>query len=318
MPPTLSVIVPVYNEEDALPTTYETLNTYLNSLNVTFEVLVIDNGSRDKTEAIMQDITSRDKVWRYVRLSRDFSYQNSLTAAMSMARGEAIVTIDADLQDPPEMIEQFIDYWKQGYDIVYGFRNKRAGESRIRMFLTEIMLRVITFLSDYPVPKYSSDFRLISSRVRDALLQMPESNRYLRGLVHWVGFKQIGIPYQRRPRSLGADTRGTSAGPVLLVNLTLDAIFSFSRKPLRLFFFIGIFTMFLAIALIIGYVVLSLFSNPPRGIMTLLVFALIQLGFTAFGFGIVGEYIGRIYEESKRRPLWIIDYTLNFEEPEDE
>lgn len=305
----LSVIIPVFNEEEALQDTYNILTQTLEAYR--YEVVVTDNGSTDATERIMQSLATRDERWRYIRLSRNFGYQNSLTVALKYASGDAIVTIDADLQDPPEMIADFVTAWQQGYEIVYGLREKRAGESRFRMWATNLALRLISSSSDVPIPVHSSDFRLISRRVRDHFIQMPENNRYLRGLIHWLGFKQKGIPYERRPRQVGIH-RPTSASPLFLILFTLDAIFSFSLKPLRAFTVFGVLTTIGSVALIGVYLIASLFGSPPPGIMTLLILMLFQIGMNAVGIGLLGEYVGRSYAETKQRPLYIVDYTLGF------
>jgi polyisoprenyl-phosphate glycosyltransferase len=314
--PLLSVIVPVFNEEIALPHTYGILNKVLDSLDRSYEVIVMDNGSTDNTESIMQDIAAKNRIWRYVRLSRNFGYQNSITAGMSMARGQAIVVIDVDLQDPPDMIPQFLEQWEAGYEIVYGVRIKRTGEPRIRIWATMQAMRLISWLSDYPLPLHSGDFRLISRRVRDAFVQMPENSRYVRGMIHWLGYKQIGLPYTRRGRQFGSAGRQWGPGLISLIGFTMNAIFSFSLKPLRLFSVLGGLILIISILAIPVYLLLlTIGRTPPSGFATLLFFSIFNLGVTALGTGILGEYLGRTYIEVKRRPLWLVDYTLNLEEP---
>src|SRR5713226_10137447 len=199
-----SLVVPVLNEEEVLRATYATLNQVLESLNLAFEVIVVDNGSTDQTPAIMKEICDRDPRWIFIRLSRNFGYQNSITAGMLAARGDAIMIIDADLQDPPELIPAFMAKWREGYDIVYGVREKRMGESPLRVIPTMLAMRFITWMSDeVKLPLHSGDFRLITRRVRDAFAHLPEATRYLRGMIHWLGFKQIGIPYTRLGRRKG-------------------------------------------------------------------------------------------------------------------
>lgn len=209
------------------------------------------------------------------------------------------------------MIADFVTWWQQGYEIVYGLREKRAGESPFRMWLTTLALRLISYSSDGIIPVHSSDFRLISRRVRDLFIQMPENNRYLRGMIHWVGFRQKGLPYERRPRQVGVH-RPTSASPLILVMLTLDAIFSFSLKPLRFFTLFGVVVTIGSILLIVVYLVASLFGAAPPGILTLIILMLFQIGLNAIGIGLLGEYVGRNYTEAKQRPLYIVDYTRGF------
>jgi polyisoprenyl-phosphate glycosyltransferase len=313
--PVLTVVVPVFNEEVALPQTYKLLDDLLKRFNRSYEVVVMDNGSTDNTESIAQSLALQNPLWRYVRLSRNFGYQNSITCGMKMARGQAIVVIDVDLQDPPELIEEFLKHWDQGYEIVYGVRLKRVEEPTIRVWMTMQAMRLISWLSDYPLPPHSGDFRLISQRVRDAFVEMPESNRYVRGMIHWLGFKQIGIPYTRRGRQFGAQgRRWGGTGITSLFSVMANAMFGFSLKPLRLFSMFGAFMLVLCIVLMPIYLILLIVGRePPAGFATLLFFSLINLGITSLGTGILGEYLGRTYAEVKRRPLWLIDYTLNFD-----
>lgn len=315
MSPTLTLIVPVFNEEDALPQAIPLLEGILKETGLPYEIIVIDNGSSDGTEGIAQGLAKQFAHLRYVRLSRNFGYQNSLSAAMSMAMGDAIISIDVDLQDPPELIHEFVKHWQAGYDIVYGVREQRTGERASRIWATQLALRFIRLMSDHPIPERSGDFRLISRKVRDAFIELPENNRYLRGMIHWLGFKQIGIPYTRQGRQFGADTHGSSNNLWRLLLVVADAILSFSMKPLRFFFFLGIIILALVLLAVFVYTALAILGNPPRGFTTLILVSLAHLGLTSIGFGILGEYIGRIYTEAKRRPLWLVDYTLNFDQP---
>jgi len=309
--PVLSMVVPVLNEQDVLRDTCRTLDRVLHSLNTPYEVVVVDNGSTDGTPAIMQSVCAENPRWKYVRLSRNFGYQNSITAGMLAARGEAIMVIDADLQDPPELIPQFVAKWREGYDIVYGVREKRTGESPVRIALTMMAMRFITWMSDdFKLPAHSGDFRLISRRARDAFSQLPETNRYVRGMIHWLGFRQIGIPYTRRGRTKGE----SKANPLYLIGFTFNAIFNFSVKPLRMFTVFGLSVLAVALLLSGFYVAMRFLSTTPPGLTTIFLLLLINLGIMSLGIGILGEYIAKIYAESKRRPLWLIDYTLNMED----
>ena len=306
--PTFSMVVPVLNEQEVFLDTYSTLNRVLEGLGMPFEVVVVDNGSTDQTPALVGAICKQDPRWKYIRLSRNFGYQNSITAGMLAAGGEAIMVIDADLQDPPELIAEFVAQWRQGYDIVYGVRSKRTGESRWRVIPTMLAMRLITWMSDdVKLPVHSGDFRLITRRVRDAFAQLPETNRYVRGLIHWLGFRQIGIPYVRRGRLKGQ----TKVNFTYLFGFTLNAIFNFSIKPLRMFSLFGLGILAVTGILGVTYLVMSLLTNPPPGITTILMLLLLNLGVVSVGIGVLGEYLAKIYAESKRRPLWIVDYTLN-------
>jgi polyisoprenyl-phosphate glycosyltransferase len=307
-----SLVVPVLNEEEVIGDTYRTLNQTLEDLGMPFEVLVVDNASTDQTPAIMAAICANDPRWKFIRLSRNFGYQNSSTAGMLSARGDAIMLIDADLQDPPELIKEFVAKWREGYDVVYGVREKRVGEPWLRVFPTMLAMRFITWMSDeVKLPLHSGDFRLISRRVRDAFAHLPEATRYLRGMIHWLGFKQIGIPYTRRGRTKGK----TKVNFSLLFGFMFNAVFNFSIKPLRMFSFLGVGIIGVTIVLGMVYLAMSFLTNPPRGVTTVLMLLLMNLGVTSLGIGILGEYIAKIYAESKRRPLWLVDYTLNMDGP---
>jgi dolichol-phosphate mannosyltransferase len=308
--PMFSMVVPVLNEQEAMPRTYATLTTVLEGLGMPFEVVVTDNCSSDATPEIMKDICARDPRWKFVRLSRNFGYQNSITAGMLAASGEAIMVIDADLQDPPELIPEFVKKWQEGYDIVYGVREKRSGESPLRVIPTMLAMRFITWMSDdVKLPLHSGDFRLITRRVRDAFASLPETTRYVRGMIHWLGFTQIGIPYVRLGRTQGH----TKVNLCYLVGFMFNAVFNFSVKPLRMFSLFGLGVLGLTAALGLLYFVMAFVTSPPRGITTILLLLLVNLGVLSLGIGILGEYIAKIYHESKRRPLWLVDYTLNFE-----
>jgi dolichol-phosphate mannosyltransferase len=307
-----SLVIPVLNEQEVIRGTYATLTEVLERLGMPYEVVVVDNGSSDATPAILHELCGRDARWRYIRLSRNFGYQSSITAGMLAARGDAIMVIDADLQDPPELIPQFVAKWREGYDVVYGVREKRTGESRLRVLPTMLAMRFITWMSDETkLPLHSSDFRLISRRVRDAYAALPETTRYVRGLIHWLGFRQVGIPYVRRGRVGGI----SKVNLRYLIDFTFNAVFNFSVKPLRMFSLLGLGVLGTAAALAALYVLGALLGRPPAGVTTILVLLLTNLGVMALGIGILGEYLAKVYTECKRRPLWLVDYTLNIEAP---
>jgi glycosyltransferase involved in cell wall biosynthesis len=305
-----SLVVPVLNEQDALPHTYATLTRVLEGLGMPYEVVVTDNCSTDKTPEIMRDVCARDPRWKFIRLSRNFGYQNSITAGMLAANGDAVMVIDADLQDPPELIPEFVKKWQEGFDIVYGVREKRTGESRLRVIPTMLAMRFITWSSDeVKLPLHSGDFRLITRRVRDAYAKLPETTRYVRGMIHWLGYKQIGIPYTRLGRAQGQ----TKVNLHYLAGFMFNAVFNFSVKPLRMFSLFGLGVLGLTALLAAVYVVMAFVTQPPPGVTTVLLLLLINLGVVSLGIGVLGEYIGKIYQESKRRPLFLVDYTLNLE-----
>jgi polyisoprenyl-phosphate glycosyltransferase len=311
--PLFSMVVPVLNEEAVLQDTYATLNRHLSETGLPYEVVVVDNGSTDSTPDMMAAICAKDPRWKFLRLSRNFGYQNSITAGMMAARGDAIMIIDADLQDPPELIPQFIARWREGYDIVYGVRAERTGESPLRVIPTMLAMRFITWMSDdIKLPLHSGDFRLISRRARDSFARLPETNRYVRGMIHWLGFKQIGIPYTRLGRIKGE----SKVNVLYLIGFMLNAVFSFSIKPLRMFSVFGACILGFTSLLAIVYVVMSFLTSPPPGVTTMLLLLLTNLGVMSLGIGVLGEYIAKIYAECKRRPLWLVDYSLNLSEAE--
>jgi len=307
-----SLVVPVMNEEEVLADTYATLQEILQTIDMPYEVIVVDNGSTDRSPEIMRSLCQSDSRWKYIRLSRNFGYQNSITAGMCAAAGDAIMVIDCDLQDPPELIPEFIAKWREGNDVVYGVRSHRTGESLLRIFPTMMAMRVISWMSDdVKLPLHSSDFRLISRRVRDAYQDLPETTRYVRGLIHWLGFRQVGVPYVRRGRLKGE----SKVNWRYLVDFTFNAISNFSVRPMRMFSIFGASILTLTGVLAVVYAALSFFLSPPPGLTTVLILLLANLGLTSLGFGVVGEYIGKIYMESKRRPLWLVDYSVNIAPP---
>lgn len=306
-PGLFSLVVPVLDEEAILLDTHATLAHHLDRLQLPYEVIVVDNGSTDRTPELMAAICSRDPRWKYLRLSRNFGYQHSITAGTLAASGEAIMNIDADLQDPPELIPHFLDLWRQGYDVVYGIREKRTGESACRIGLTMLAMRLITWLSDdVKLPPHGADFRLVSRRVRDAFAQLPETCRYVRGLIQWLGFRQVGVPYTRLGRVGGTSKVNWS----FLVGFTLDTIVNTSIKPVRLFGLLGLTTLGL-----VGILTLLWLIGWTGDLTGLHLLLLLNLGVLSSGIGIVGEYAARALLESKRRPLWLVDYTLNCEAP---
>ena len=307
-----SLIVPVLDEEEILLDTRTTLGGVLDRLGMPYEVLVVDNASGDRTPELMAEVCRDDPRWKYLRLSRNFGYQNSITAGMLAASGDAIMVIDADLQDPPEMIPRFVELWREGHDVVYGVREKRTGESAWRIGLTRLAMRAISWLSDdVKLPPHSGDFRLISRRVRDAYALLPEGCRYVRGLIHWLGFRQVGVPYTRRGRVGGS----SKVSWPFLVDFTVNAAVNFSFRPVRLFSALGLAALALTgvagLAWLGGHL-----AGRPVGLTAVHLLLLLNLGVLSGGIGVLGEYVARTHLESKRRPLWVLDYTLNLDAPD--
>jgi polyisoprenyl-phosphate glycosyltransferase len=307
---TLSIVIPCYNEEAVIEITIARLQAVRATLNdLHMEWVFVDDGSSDHTRKLLKDYAAREPCMKVVAFARNFGHQIAVTAGMDVAVGDALVILDADLQDPPEVIHQMIEKWREGYDVVYGVRTERAGEPVLKLTMAKLFYRVMARLSDVPIPVDSGDFRLISRNVIDVLKAMPERDRFLRGMVGWVGFRQIGIPYSRPGR-----VAGTSKFPLArLGRLALDGIVSFCTPPFRLVVALGLLSvLFSTIGILHSLFVWMFTSTSVEGwvaLMTLFV-ASIQL----LCIGVLGEYIGRIYQEAKRRPLYVIQEHHGFSE----
>lgn len=307
--PLVTIVIPARNEEANIPRLEQEVRAVIDALPHRFEIIVIDNASTDRTPQLIAEICARDPRWRYLRFSRDFTVEMSITAGYHHARGDAIIVLYSDLQDPPSLIPTFLAKWEEGYDVVYGTRTKRPGDPLWRNLAVMVAYRVISYFSDVPIPLNTGDFRLISRPVRDALEECGELNRYMRGLISWLGFRQIGVPYERRPRPAGE-----SKAPFWhLVTFVLSAITSFSLKPLRLFSAFGFLVMSVSLVAAAMYSVLALVGHPPAGITTLIVLAWMGIGLNSLGIGVLGEYVGRTYNEVKRRPLYVVQETRNLD-----
>ena len=305
----ISIVIPARNEQDNIEPLERELGECLHGLPYDFEFLVVDNGSTDGTEAAVKAICARDARWKYIRFSRDFGVEASLTAGYRLTTGAAIVVLYSDLQDPPQVIPTFLAKWREGYDVVYGVRTVRPGDAKWRNGMVKVVYRMISALADVKIPQNAGDFRLISRRVADALEQCNESNRYMRGLIAWLGFEQTGVEYERRPR-----LAGESKAPIgSLIVFALNAFTSFSVKPLRVFTYFGFGMLALSLLAATVYVLLFLTGDPPAGITTLIVLALMGIGINSLGIGVLGEYLGRTYAETKRRPLYVIADAVNIE-----
>jgi glycosyltransferase involved in cell wall biosynthesis len=315
----LSVIVPCYNEEAVLRTTHERLTSVLRGMReLRFEIIYVDDGSHDQTNKILREIQARDARVRALRLSRNFGHQIAVTAGLEQAAGDAVVVIDADLQDPPEVIPEMMQRWRDGYHVAYGSRIEREGESRFKLWTAKAFYRLINRLSDTRIPLDTGDFRLMDRKVVDVLLSMPERGRFLRGMVSWIGFRQVAVPYQRQSRPAGE-----SKYPLFkMMSFALDGIMSFSVLPLRLAVWTGIITIWLAVVGILVAVFVRVFGlydlQLGRGWASLFVAVLFMGGIQLVSLGIIGEYLGRIFTEVKRRPLYAVEERLGFENKNEE
>lgn len=311
--PLVSIVIPARNEEGNIARLQTELLAALAGLPYEFEFIVIDNASEDQTGGLVKAICASDPRWKYMRFSRNFSVEMSITAGYRAANGQAIIVLYSDLQDPPEVIPRFLQKWKEGFDVVYGVRQVRPGEPVWRNLLVKYVYRTIVWAAEVPIPLDAGDFRLITKEVRDALEQCDEYNRYLRGLIAWLGFRQIGIPYARRARY-----SGVSKAPFWeMVFFAFNGITSFSLKPLRLFTIFGGLVLGVSGVAILIYTILFLTGSPPPGITTIIVLLISAIGLNSFGIGVLGEYLGRTYSEVKRRPLYIVSETVNLPEPPD-
>jgi dolichol-phosphate mannosyltransferase len=269
----------------------------------------VDDGSRDETPKILGELQATSEQVRVLRLSRNFGHQVAVTAGLENASGQGVVIIDADLQDPPELIPEMVRRWREGYHVAYGQRTERQGETGFKLWSAKAFYRLINRLSETEMPLDTGDFRLMDRKVVDSLLAMPERDRYLRGMVSWVGFKQVAVPYQRVRR-----LAGESKYPLLkMVRFATDGIVSFSIVPLKIAIWTGFIAIWLAIAgIIVAVTVRLLDKNLDRGWASLFVAVLFMGGIQLVSLGIIGEYLGRIYTEVKRRPLYIVQERLGF------
>ena len=305
--PTLSVVVPCYNEQESIHACHEKLTEVLSALKESYEIVYVDDGSRDKTAELLEQIHARDAHVVVVRLSRNFGHQPAVTAGLSASLGQAVVIIDADLQDPPDLIPEMVALWRSGYKVVYGIRRTRDGETPFKLWTAKAFYRLINSLSDVEIPVDTGDFRLIDRVVVDVFLQMPERHRLLRGMWSWIGFPQVGLPYQRAPRFAGE----TKYPLRKMLGLALDGIVSFSVVPLRLVTALGFLSAGAAFIGIIYTLWVRLLTHSwVRGWAISFVGMLFMAGVQMLCLGILGEYIGRIYTESKQRPLFIQHQVL--------
>ncbi|MFC2155315.1 glycosyltransferase family 2 protein [Acidobacteriota bacterium] len=305
-----SIVVPVYNEEEVVHESYKQLKEVMDGLHENYELIFINDGSKDKTADILKDFCKKDKRLKLIDFSRNFGHQVAISAGMDSAEGDAVVVIDADLQDPPQVIPQMIDRWKEGYDVVYGKRMKRQGETIFKKLTAAAFYRFLKKMTDVDIPVDVGDFRLIDRSVCAAMKKIKERNRFVRGLISWLGFKQGEVLFERKERYAG-----TTKYPLRkMIRFALNGVFSFSYKPLKIATFLGI----LASAAGFFYLIYALYQKfftdaTITGWTSLVSLILIFNGLILFILGIIGEYLGRIYDESKNRPLYVIREQVNFE-----
>ena len=306
-PPLISITAPVLDEEEVLPVFCERVGAAMEGHE--YELILVDDGSTDRTPAILDRIANEDPRVRVVRLSRQFGYQAAVAAGMEHCRGDAVVTIDADLQDPPELIPELIEEWRAGSDVVYAVRRQREGEGRLKLVTARWFSALFSRLAELDIPANAGDFRLLSRRAVEAIRQMPERSRFMRGMTVWVGYRQSSVPYDRDPRYAG-DSRYRWR---TLVRVSFDAISSFSHTPLQVATLVGFLVSFLAFLGIPYVIVNQLLGFYVEGVSTLLFAMLLLGGIQLITLGIIGEYVSRIYDEAKRRPLYLVSERRNFD-----
>ena len=309
----LSVIVPMYYEEEVAEECYKRLKKVLEGLSkkYEYEIVFINDGSKDKTLNILENIAKENKNVKIISFSRNFGHQCAVTAGLKYITGDAIVIIDADLQDPPELIPEMVKLWEDGNDVIYGKRKSRAGESKFKLLTASMFYKTLNALSDVEIPKDTGDFRLVDRKVVEVINSLPEHNKFLRGLFSWVGFKQTPFEYERKERVAGK----TKYPLGKMLKLAQDGIFSFSTKPLRIVGTMGIVSILISI-LILVYSILSYFFNwndLTAGWTSMMVTMTFLGGMILISLWMIGEYVGRIYDETKRRPEYIIEKTINID-----
>jgi polyisoprenyl-phosphate glycosyltransferase len=306
----LSVVAPMFDEEATAEAFYERTCAALQG--IPFELVLVDDGSRDRTPEILDRLAEADPRVRVIYLSRNFGHQTAITAGLDHALGDAVVMIDADLQDPPEVIPNLIAQWRDGADVVYAVRRSRAGETRFKLVTARWFYRLMNRLSPIELHEDSGDFRLMSRRALDALLAMRERSRYLRGMTVWVGFTQAAVPYERDARYAG-QTKYTVRR---MLRFSLDAVASLSNVPLQIATVLGFLCAFVAFLAIPVVIALKVFGSYLPGFSTITIVVLLLGGLNLIAVGIIGEYVGRIYDEVKRRPLYLVRERRNMREDE--
>lgn len=306
----LSVVVPLFNEQDNLPELYRRLAAVLDALGCPAELIFVDDASCDRTPAIVRELASKDARIKLLSFSRNFGHQVAVTAGLNFASGTVAVVMDGDLQDPPELLPQLLEKWREGYQVVYARRVSRTRESLSKQLFAFVYYRVLQRLAEVQIPVDTGDFCLMDRQVVDLLNTMPERNRYLRGLRSWVGFAQTEVPFERPPRLAGVAKYNFAKS----FALALDGLVSFSRLPLRLATWMGFFTGLLAFVMVGLVIYWRFFTRSPLNGFGALAAAVFFIGAVQLvTVGILGEYVGRIYEEIKNRPLYILKEVRGFE-----
>jgi polyisoprenyl-phosphate glycosyltransferase len=304
--PVYSVVAPVFNEEETLPHFYRALVDIMEKIGESFELVLINDGSRDRSFSIMQDLHKNDSRVRVVNFSRNFGHQIAISAGLDHARGQAIIIMDADLQDPPTVIPDLVARWRDGVEVVYAQRARRLGETRFKLFTASIFYRLIKRITSVNIPQDTGDFRLLDRHVVDVLVKMREQHRFMRGLSAWVGFRQEAVQYDRQERFAGETKYPLNK----MIHFSLDAITSFSHVPLELAATLGFFLAGISLVGIVVAAILRIFTRAIVGQASTLILVLFMGGIQLIFLGIIGEYLGRIYDEVRARPLYIVREIL--------
>ncbi len=312
MPPKYSFIVPIYNEEDTLFEMYRRVRAVMDQMDGPVELVLVNDGSRDRSLSLMRELHEKDPQVCYLSLARNFGHQVAVTAGLNFVRGQAIVILDADLQDPPELIPALVEQWQQGYQVVYAQRTKRLRESWFKRLPAYVFYRLMRRLADVEIPVDTGDFCLMDRQVVDVLNTMPERNRYIRGLRSWVGLQQTSVYFEREPRFAG-EVKYTFRKSL---SLAVNSLVSFSKLPLRLSTYVGLVAAVAAVlmAVLVLYWRIVAPTSPLTGFASIMI-AIFFLGAVQLvSIGILGEYVGRIYEEVKGRPLYVLSEVAGFTE----
>jgi glycosyltransferase involved in cell wall biosynthesis len=302
----ISVVAPVFNEHSTLPELHRRLTEVLAPLGP-YEIVLVDDGSIDGSWDTLLELAARDSHLRLLRLSRNFGHQAALSAGLDAARGEAIVLMDADLQDPPELIPQLVAKWREGFDVVYAIRGAREGEPRLRLASISVFYRLLYRITATEIPQNVGDFRLLSRRAADAITAMPERARFLRGMTSWIGFRQTGVQYTREARYAGESKYPARK----LIRLALDGITSFSTAPIKLVTALGFALVVFCVGVLAWTLYVRFFtSHHPQGWTSVIAVVLLLGGVQLLSLGVIGQYVARIFDETKQRPLYLVDEVV--------
>lgn len=309
--PRYSIVAPIYNEEGNIALLYERIRTVMESLEEPWELILVNDGSRDRSPEMITELAERDPRIKVLHFARNFGHQIAVTAGIDFARGDAVILIDADLQDPPELILKMIEQWKAGYEVVYAIREERKGESWFKLFSAKLFYRLIYRITDVNIPVDTGDFRLMDRAVAQVLKDMREHNRFIRGMTSWAGFKQTGVYYVREARHAGE----TKYPLRKMIRFALDAITSFSYFPLQIMIYVSLVLGVLALIAIpvVAVLRLSLGVEFLGGQATTIILVLLMSSFQLFFLFILGQYLARIYDEARNRPLYVVARKIGFE-----